>query len=204
MGKLRVVLALILFTAGSLAQQPVPNPDLELKVHGLEFHTARSDEPTDALAAALQMAFRMPDLCCGKDSTLEDNVGQVMPMSLARAASKVEGRKVLPDGRAVVVTADYLPASAMNGAGDPAVNKILTSLHNNQPVVMLWNGRIYAIYGAEIDPVVASEDGTLTENVDQLLLFDPASGRRTSFTRGMDDWSQVQGLLTVSVAKSSY
>ncbi len=208
MVKLRVVVVVLLFSCASLAQQKrAPNPDLELKIHGLQYRTASSDDPTAALAAALDMAFRMPDLCCGKDSTLEDSIGQVMPMSLELAASKIQGRKILPDGSAVVVSVDYLPASTMNGAGDPATVKILGALHNNQPILMLWNKRIYVIYGAEIDDTtqyVDNSGATAVEQIDQLLLFDPASGRHTAFTRGMDDWSKVQGLLTVRVAKSSY
>lgn len=182
-------------------------PGLELRVKGLHFYTAdsRNGDNTADLAAALQTVIANRDLCCGRNSTLVDSVGQVMPLSLGLAAAKIGGRKILPDGRPVIVDASYTPVQTENNPATLVYGKLLTALHHNQPLLMQWKSRVYVVYGAEITEMVAqSNDGSgVYDTIDKILLFDPATGQQTAFTSATDSLADVQGLLTVSVTPSS-
>ncbi len=55
------------------------------------------------------------------------------------------------------------------------------------------------------ETVSADENGSraVLDTIEKLLLFDPASGKETTFARVTDDWTKVQGTLTATVKPSS-
>lgn len=149
--KVRAMLIVLALSCVAHAQTWT-TPDVELRVKGFHFYTAGSNkDDTAPLASALQTLIGNPDLCCGRDSTLEDSVGQVFPLSLGLAASKISGRKILPDGRPVIVTAEFKPVNTDNNPATVVVSNVTTSLHNNQPLLMQWRSQVYVVFGAERD-----------------------------------------------------
>jgi hypothetical protein len=133
-----------------------------------------------------------------------DFVSAANPLALQDVAHKLNGRHVLPDGRPILVSAEFYLANPNDGSVN-AVGTILTALNHNQPMLLVWNSHLYVVYGAIYTETVieSSDGGGMMDTVDQILLFDPSSGERTVFDRLKDDWTKVQGLLTVSVRPSS-
>lgn len=200
MAKLRVV-SLILFVSMLSAAQVWTRPNQQILVPGLHFRT----DATAPLNASLAILFQNPDVCCGKYSALVDSFASANPLHLEEVASRLQGRHVLGDGRPIVVVADYLPITSTDGR-PPAHTLILFALHQRHPLLMVWNSQLYVVYGANYDETIThdSDGGAgVMDTVDQLLLFDPATGKQKIFDRLSDDWNRVQGLLVVTVSPSS-
>ena len=101
--------------AGCLAQGQIYNQyNKEIRISNLPSLTARSTDASDVLAAAAEIIFRDQEVCCGKKSALGDRVRLADPMSLEAIANKLRGRNVLGDGRAFMVTAEYLSPPSVN------------------------------------------------------------------------------------------
>jgi hypothetical protein len=77
---------------GSLAFGQVAYPEREVRVHDLPALTARSTRSPDVLATSLEMVFNDKEICCGKDSALEDSVEAADAKSLKDIAGKMQGR----------------------------------------------------------------------------------------------------------------
>ena len=80
------------------ASAQVAYPEQELRINDLPALTARSTHSSDALATSLEIIFNNKEICCGKDSALEDSVQSADPKSLKDIATKLQGRHLLSDG----------------------------------------------------------------------------------------------------------
>src|ERR1700722_19127389 len=74
-------------------------------VSGLPTLMARSHDPSDVLLTSLNTIVPDREVCCGKDSALEDSAQRADPTSLQDVAAKLQGRHLLSDGRPIIVTA---------------------------------------------------------------------------------------------------
>jgi len=170
------------------------HPNQEIQVHNLPPLMAKSDDPSDVLRTSLDILFHNREICCGKDSALEDRALAADPSSLKDIAAKLQGKHLLSDGRPIMVTADILATSS----GD-ASYQIVSALVNQHAMLMAWGSHLYVLYGAIFDQTAYS-DGTSMNVIHKLLLLDTRfsnSRREVVFNRNTDDWSKVQGLLLV-------
>jgi hypothetical protein len=145
------------------------------------------------LPSALAVAFHDPAICCGKDSALEDSVA-AEHLSLSEAGSRIGGDHRLADGHSIRVTADYIPPGAIN----PDI--ILDSLRDQRPLLLEWDSHLYVLYGA-IYNETRYTSGRREFAITKLLLLDPrytGARRHAEFDRAKDDWTKIEGLLTVA------
>jgi hypothetical protein len=189
-------LALGGFAHGQLLYQ-----DQEIEVHDLPSRTARSPHSPDVMLTALETVFHDHDICCGKDSVLEDNAAAADPKSLKDVASRLQGRHLLSDGRPVMVTATYLTPDAVNSG------LLITWFQNQHAALMRWNSHVYVVHGivymwtASSTPEGSEQTGTV---IKKFLLWDTRfsdSRREVVFNRDTDDLGKVEGFLFVD-AKS--
>lgn len=189
-------LALSLAVCGCLQGQ-VLNQDQELQIHNLPSLMARSHDRSDVLLTSLDTLFHDREVCCGKDSALEDSAAAADPRSLKDVASKLEGRHLLGDGRPIMVTASYLTPDTVNSG------LLITWFMNQHAALMQWDSRIYVVHGivymwtANTSPDGGGQSGTL---IHKFLLWDTRfsdSRREVVFNRDTDDLSKVQGFLFV-------
>lgn len=167
-----------------------------VKVSGLPTLVARSHDPSDVLLTSLDTILHDREVCCGKDSALEDSAQRADPSSLPDIAAKLRGRHLLSDGRPIMVTAKYLAPDAINAY------LLIETLQQKHPMLMLWKSHLYVLYGATFIEDYDSNTDTSAKSIAKLLLIDTrySDSRRTAeFNRETDDWSKVQGLLWVSV-----
>ena len=173
-------------------------PNQEVRVPQLPDLTAHSHDPSDVLLASLAIVFHDPDICCGKESALEDTAQAADPLSLNEIASKVQGRQQLGDGRRIVITADVLPSA-------PPVDislRIVGALKDKHALLMVWNSHLYVLYGAVFDEV-GDDTGSSAYTIRKLLLLDTrysGARREVTFNRDGDDWGKVEGMLLLTVA----
>jgi len=176
----------------------VLNQDQEIQVHDLPSLMARSHDRSEVLLTSLDTVFHDREICCGKDSALEDSAGAADPRSLKDVASKVQGRHLLSDGRPVMVTATHLTPDAVNSG------LLVTWFLNQHAALMQWNSHIYVVHGI-VYMWIASGDatsGSMTQMtvIHKFLLWDTRysdSRREVVFNRDTDDLSKVQGFLFV-------
>ncbi len=182
-----VTICLALF----VQSQTYYSPNQEARIDDLPAVTARSRHAADVLAASAEIVFHDKEVCCGKDSALEDAVAGADPRSLQEVADKLRGRRLLSDGRPIMVTADYVPAASI------VAGLLIGDLKEKQALLMEWNSHVYVVYGVIFDRTV-DQSGGLTDAIHKLLLLDTRfSGprREVVFDRLTDDWGKVQGLL---------
>ena len=168
----------------------------ELRISPLPSLTARSTDASDVLAAAAEIIFRDPEVCCGKKSALGDRVRLADPMSLEAIANKLRGRNVLGDGRAFIVTAEYLSPPSVN------VGELISAVMEKHAPLMEWNSHLYVVYGVIFDETLDPYTGAKANDLHKLLLLDPRFSderREVSFDR-TTDWEKVQGLLLLRAA----
>lgn len=171
-------------------------PNQEVRVAQLPSTTARSHDPSDVVVAALEIAFDDPTICCRKNSALEDRGLTADPQSLKDIASKVQGRWLLSDGRPIQIKTNFLPATASVDNSYWIVN----NLRENHAMLLVWDSRLYVLYGALFDEDAYS-DGSTVNMIHKLLLIDPRYSdfrRQAAFNRDTDDWSKVQGMLLLT------
>lgn len=193
---LLTAMALCILVCGC-AQGQVRYPDQEIEVPDLPSLTARSSHASDVLQASLETVFHDQDVCCGKDSALEDRVAAADPESLKDVASKLQGRHVLSDGHPIMVTATYVTPDVVNAS------LLIGWFQNQHAALMRWNSRIYVVRGivymlvANPTPEGPPRMGTI---VRKFLLWDarfPDSRREVVFNRDTEDLSKVEGFLFV-------
>jgi len=181
------------------SQQDVPpgyvfHANQEVQVRDLPARAARSADTTAVLVAALETIFHDPEVCCGKDSPLQDTVLSADPLSLREVGAKLQGRHRLNDGRPITVAAEYLAPDSINP------DQLISSLLQNHGLIMEWKSRLYVLYGAVFDEKLYYS-GQRDYVVHKLLLLDVRfsdSRREIAFNRETDDWGKVQGLLKLS------
>lgn len=168
-----------------------------VRVSGLPTLMARTHDPSDVLLTSLDTIVQDREVCCGKDSALEDSAQRADPASLQDVAAKLQGRHLLSDGRPIMVTAKYIAPDAINGY------MLIETLQQKHAMLMSWKSHLYVLYGVNYVEDYDRETGTGTDNVRKLLLIDTrySDSRRTvEFNRDTDDWSKVQGVVWLTSA----
>jgi hypothetical protein len=168
----------------------------EVHVSGLPTLMARTHDPANVLMTSLDTIIHDRDICCGKDSALEDSVERVDPTSLKDIAAKLQGRHLLSDGRPIIVTADYVEPSAISS------QLLRGTFQDNQALLMRWNDHLYVCYGVTFRRDYDSNSNTELDTILKLLLIDTRysdSRREVVFDRATDDSSKIQGMLRVRV-----
>jgi hypothetical protein len=171
-------------------------PDKEVRVHDLPSLTARSAHAPDVLATSMEIVFDNKEVCCGRDSALEDSVQSSDPKLLKDIASKVQGRHLLSDGRPIMITAEYLTPDQVN------VGHLIYMLAANHAPLMMWNSHLYVVDGLSY-AANADADGGVEYVSHKFLLLDVRfsdSRREVSFDRLTEDAAKVQGLLFLQSA----
>jgi hypothetical protein len=187
-------LAACSFTEGQLHYQ-----DQELQVHDLPLLTARSPHSADVLLTSLDTIFHNHEICCGKDSALEDSAGAADPKSLKDVASKLQGRQHLGDGRPIMVNATYLTPDAVNAG------LLVGWFLNQHAALMRWNSHVYVVHGIVYMWIASSNGDSGTSEstaIHKFLLWDTRfsdSRRELVFNRDTDDLSKVEGFLFADV-----
>lgn len=192
-------IAVLCLAVGLFAHaQQVAYPEREIRVHDLPSLTAASTHAADVLAVSLEIIFNDKDVCCGKNSALEDSLQSADPKSMKDIAGKLQGRHLLSDGRPIIVTTEYLTADQVNAG------HLILMLKDDRAPLMMWNSHLYVVNGVTY---VESEDGPDTSifyAVHRFLLQDVCfsdSRRTASFDRLTEDAGKVQGLLFVQAAR---
>jgi hypothetical protein len=179
----------------SFARGQVLDQDQEIDIHDLPALTARSHDPSDVLRSSLAIAFHDKEICCGKDSALEDAVAAADPDSWKDIAAKLAGRHLLSDGRPIRVTAEYFGPEAM---GAP---QLIRTILDNHPLLIKWSSHFYVVRGIVYRWI--GDESSMTTTLVKLLLVDPRysdSRREVAFTRGSDDPAKIEGFLLVTAA----
>jgi hypothetical protein len=170
-------------------------PNQEVRISDLPSVTAKSRDASDVLAASLEIILRDKEVCCGKNSALEDDVQRASPKSLKNVAERLQGRHLLSDGRPIMVTAEFVPATSL-------VSGLINALSAKQPLLMEWNSHMYVVYGAIYNTIYSPEGGR-TDSILKIFLVDPRFSdqrREVTFDRQTDDWGKVQGLVMLKAA----
>jgi hypothetical protein len=181
-------LAVCCFAGGQAAY-----PDQEIRVRDLPLLTARSTHASDVLATSLEIVFNDKEVCCGKNSSLEDSVQASNPKSLKDIASKLQGKHRLSDGRPIMVTAEYLTPDQVTAG------HLIYMLGANHAPLMMWDSHLYVVDGLKY----AENADTDSDVTHKFLLQDSRfsdSRRAVSFDRLTEDAGKVQGLLFLQAA----
>jgi hypothetical protein len=178
--------------------QQVAYPEQEVHVNDLPALTARSPHAADVLATSLEILFNDKEVCCGNNSALEDSIESADPKSLKDIASKLQGRHLLSDGRAIMVTTEYLTPDQVNAG------HLITMIRNQRAALMMWNSRVYVVCGVTYVGMVDYSTNQTAYAVHKFLMEDVRfsdSRRAVSFDRLTEDAGKVQGLLFVQAAR---
>jgi len=189
-----VVAGFLMLVASDPAHAQLIDTDIRVEVHDLPALLARSRALPDVLLASMEMIFHENAVCCAKNSALEDSMAAADPSSLKDVAVKLQGKHQLSDGHSIQVTAEFWAADAVNGG------TLIAALKDQHAPLMLWNSRLYVVYGAVYRWVRVGTPGEgIAERtvVRRLLLWDPLpeNTHNIEFNRETDDLSKVQGLL---------
>jgi hypothetical protein len=172
-------------------------PNQEVRIADLPSVTAPSQNLSDVLATSIEIILRDKDVCCGKNSALEDSLESADPMHLDDVAKKLQGRHLLGDGRPIMVTAQFSPAAAAN------LRLLMNALAEKRPAIMEWDSHLYVVYGVIFNRTIVGPNGPTIDTIRQFLLVDPRFSdkrRAASFNRLTDDSGKVQGFLILKAA----
>jgi hypothetical protein len=178
-----------------VAYGQVSYSEREIHVHDLPSLTSRSTHASDVLAVSLEIVFNDKEVCCGTNSALGDSVQSCDPKSLKDIGSKLQGRHVLSDGRAVTVTAEYLTPDQVSAG------HLIYMLAANHAPLMVWNSRLYVVNGVSyVESIGDSRVYYVTHKffLQDTRFSDPR--REVSFDRVTEDAGKVQGLLFLRAA----
>ena len=175
---------------------PTVRPNQEIRVPDLPRLTARTKDRSDVLLTSLDIIFHNHEICCGRDSALEDSAQRADPRSIKDIVAKLQGRHLLGDGRPITVNITDMMSYSPNPTA------IVDALAKKQALLLMWSSHLYVTVGVLYDESYY-QDGTRTDTVNKFYLLDTrySDGRReVTFTRTKDDWNDVQGLLLLSFA----
>ena len=181
---------------GSLSPGQISYADQEVRVRHLPSLMAVSPQPFYVLMTSLDTVLHDKDVCCGKDSALEDSVKSADPQSLKDVASKLDGRHLLSDGRPIKVTTEYLTGGQASGG------HLIKMIHDQHPALMQWNSQIYVVHTVVYFWQSDGRGGTYAQ-LHKILLWDTRysdSRRNVTFTVGSADASKIEGILFVEAA----
>jgi len=175
---------------------PFFRPNLEVKVPNLPALMARTRDRSDVLLTSLDIIFHDHEICCGRDSVLEDSAAAADPQSMKDIIGKLQGRHLLSDGRPISVSVVDLAPSGQNPV------PIVDALVQKHALLLMWKSRLYVMYGALYDESIY-DDGTRTDTINKFYLLDTRYSderRQASFSRTTDSWNDVQGLFLLTFA----
>jgi hypothetical protein len=170
-------------------------PNQEVRVVALPSAVAASPSEADVLTANVATAMLERDVCCGRNSALEDRIPSAKGLSLRELGEKLRGKAYLDDGSPILVADQYWSGASIRA------DDIISSLMAQHPLLMNWNDQPYVLYGAVFDEYRYYESGYRVHVIRTLLLVDTRfSDRRryVSFNRQTDDWGKVTGVLALS------
>jgi hypothetical protein len=188
--------AVACLAAGCLANGQVTYPEQELRIHDLPSLTARTTHSSDVLVTSLEIVFNDKEICCGKDSALEDSVESADPKSLKDITGKLQGRHLLSDGRPIMITEEYLTPDQVNAG------HLIYMLREKRAPLMMWNSHLYVVAGVTYVERIDDSD-EISYAVHKFLLKDVRfsdSRREISFDRITEDAGRVEGLLFLRAA----
>lgn len=172
-------------------------PDQEVQVANLPSLMARTPHASDVLLTSLDTIIHDRDVCCGKDSALEDSVERADPKSLKDVASKLQGRHLLSDGRPIEVNTVYLSVDQVNAY------QLINMMQKQHAALIEWNSHVYVLHGLvylwteNYNP----ESGNIPlTTIHKFLLWDTRysdSRREVVFNRENDEPGSIQGFLFV-------
>jgi hypothetical protein len=191
-------LMVVCLTVCGCAHGQILYQDQELEAPDLPSLTARSTHSADVMLTSLETVFHDHEVCCGKDSALEDSAAATDPRSLKDAASRLQGRHLLSEGRPIMVTASYLTPDAVNGG------LLITWFQDKHAALMRWNSHLYVVHGiVYMWTATGSSESGVSEStlIHKFFLWDTRysdSRREVVFNRDTDDLSNVEGFLFVA------
>lgn len=169
-------------------------PEEEIHVHNLPSLTARSHNSEEVLLASLEMVIQDKEICCGKDSALQDSALAADSSSLADIARRLNGRHLLADGRPIKVKAEHLSLT------EASPGYLISTILNQHALLLQWNSHLYVVHGLTYLRTVDNVTGATTFAIHKILLMDARfsdSRRNIVFNRDNDDVSKIQGFLFV-------
>ena len=173
------------------------HPNQEVRVAALPSVVAASTSESATLTASVATAVMERDVCCDRNSALEDQVASSGQLSLKDLGEKLRGKYYLSSGLPILVDEQYWPAASVSPEG------IIGFLMAQRPLLMLWNGRLYVMYGAIFDDY-KYYSGANVHVIRTLLLVDTRFSdqrRYVSFNRQSDDWGRVTGVLALTIKR---
>jgi hypothetical protein len=185
------------FVLCSVAPAQLVNLDQQIEVKDLPSLISPSPHSSDILVTSLAIVLHNPEVCCGKDSALEDSVEKADPKSLQDVAAKLTGRHLLGDGRPIMVNAEFFPPEKTTAG------YLITTMTSRNALLMEWNSRVYVVHGLiYFWQPAGTPDGPAgpIPVVHKFLLWDTRysdSRRELVFNRDSDDLGKVQGFLFI-------
>ena len=179
----------------------------ELQVASLPSTVAASKSNSDVLVASVATAVLNPNVCCGRNSALEDPIiaassptgGEI---SLRAVGQRLRGKHYLNDGTPISVVDQYWPAAPIEQNSAQA-GDIINSLLAQRPLLMNWDGHLYVVYGAIYDVCIGdySGSGYRFPSISTLLLVDTrfSDHRRYVSFNPTDNWGKVTGFLALAI-----
>jgi len=186
----------LLAVCSALAQYSYP--EQEAHVRDLPSLTSRSAHAIDVLAASAEIVLNHKEVCCGKNSALEDSIQASDPKSLKDIANKLQGRHLLSDGVPVMIDAEFLTPEAANAG------HLIAMISDQHAALVEWNGHLYILEGVTYVRTLDPTANTISYAIHKFLLEDlrySDSRRTVTFDRLSDDVNKVQGLLFLQVEK---
>jgi hypothetical protein len=172
-------------------------PDQSADLEAPKVVTARQNCENWALAAGLETLLSKQNVSLDQAFwVMRINYGELcvehVP-SMTQLAEVVNNEFVLDDGRHVRLELQFVPGAPTN------IDRVLAGLKQQQPVLLLWRGHPYYLTGATYDEHVG-RDGSRIFDVKELRLADTfAKQPDTTFQKGRDNPSEIDGTLAVSV-----
>jgi hypothetical protein len=192
-----VVASCLALSCLAQGQGQIAYPEQEVRVQDLSSLTARSVHSADVLATSLQIVFNDKEICCGKNSALDDSVQRSDPKSLKDIADKLKGRHLLSDGRPIMVTAEFLTPDQVNAG------HLVLMLTDKHAPLMMWNSHLYIVGGVSYVETVDSSYSTVGYAIHKFFLQDARfsdARRAVVFDRLTEDPGKVEGLLFLQAA----
>jgi hypothetical protein len=166
-------------------------PNQEARISDLPALTAKTTNASDVLLTSVEIIFHDKEVCCGKNSALEDDLRAADPASLKDVGNKLRGRHVVSDGRVFTIAAEYVPAESVNA------DWMIAAIQAKQPLLMKWNAHLYVVHGVNFG-IFFDANGGRANSINKLFLLDPRFSderRAVVFDRQTEDWTKVKVLL---------
>ena len=170
-------------------------PNQQTRITSLPSAVADSTSDSAVLTASVEMIVVEPDVCCGRNSALADQVPAAK--TLKELGERLRGKHVLDTGSSILVTDQYWSGASVNA------EDIVGSLLAKRPLLMDWNSHLYVLDGAVFDEYRYSS-GRVAHVIRKLLLVDTRfsdNRRQVVFDRQKDDWGKVSGLLALAITR---